>query len=400
MMKAFGRLEHLKTVIIRGPFRAPFPLSSLSCLLAEARELVRFSLLQMTVVGSAAGFEAFGRLSVSRHIPSLEVFDIDMIHILRRPDGPPIDRPILNPLLKTLALCKKLNVLLLGGCDPSSLHGTITWDAYEPLFCSKTITRVSLVNLPISFHQLRGITKLLETNDCLRHLCISCGSMAAEDSEKPEEPTAVDGQAKFKGDRPEAQSSLVSMLNLNKTLAKIILFIPGLDQDEETSMGIFDAIGKSPSLKAVYLGSLDNMTPRCNQSLMHLLHKNFVLEEFGFVSANQGSQSYPCSMDAMREMSMLLRLNKDASRGKLLQDKHATRKDWVDSLAKIGDDLDCIYHLLSLNPALLCTENGKSATKRRLCKRRLRDDKCAGLEMARKRTRLYRAVKYTRFSYR
>lgn len=407
MMKALGRLEHLRTMIIRGPFRSPFPVSALSHFFSEAQGLLRFSIFQMTLVGSATDFEHFGRHSVARHSDSLQVFDIDMIHILQRPDSPRVVRPMLDPLMKALTQCQKLQVLLLGGCDTSNLKGAVTPDSYASLFCSKTIQRLSLVNFPISFHRLCDITKLLKPNDKLKHLCISCESMSAKDTELPEELVEAGRTVIQQAPQQEGKASLSSMLRRNNTLEKIILFLPDLDQDEELTVEIFQAVGESQSLKALYLGSLDHMTPSCKRALMQMLQKNFVLEEFGFVSANQGTpvstQTYPCSVEAIHEMTMLLRLNKDACRGKLLQDDNATREDWVSALVTVKDDLSCIYHLISRNPTLLdpgLSKKGEATGKKRGGKRRRRQTTSSTGTIGSKRKRLYRAVKYAGISYR
>lgn len=406
LMQAFGKLPSLKTVVVRGRFRAPFPVSALTALFAAAHEpaFVRFCLFQMILVGPQDEFDKFA-LALGRH-QKLQVFDIDMTHFFQQigPANFPVTIPAkanLDPLITALLRIPTLKVLLLGGCDVSSLEGSITTGVMEELFHSKTIERLSLVNFSFSLPQVMKITSALENNNRLRHLCISCASMGTNSKNDTSSTSCVTSQQSREGGK-----ALAHMLRMNKTLQKLILYIADLDKNEELNMEIFQGVSSSETLKGIYLGSLEDISPRSKQALIEMLQTNYVLEEFGFVCANQQVTSglYPYSYDIIKEMTLYLRLNK-AGRRKLLQNDNASRKQWVDALIDVKNDLGCIYYLLSRNPTALLEPALHSKEGQRATTKSLKRPNITALandfdEPIRKRKRLYRASKYTRVSYR
>jgi hypothetical protein len=142
---------------------------------------------------------------------------------------------------------------------------------------------------------------------------------------------------------------------------------------------------------------------------MKMLRDNFVIEEFGFVSANRGVAPkgvWPYASGAIREMTLYLRLNK-AGRRRLLQDDNSTPREWVNTMISLKDDLNCIYYLLSRKPTLLNRilekqelERGTKGHTKKRCHFERAEHSCDQVEHPPKRKRLYRASKYKGCTYR
>lgn len=94
-------------------------------------------------------------------------------------------------------------------------------------------------------------------------------------------------------------------------------------------------------------GSVASVFPKpVRDSFRTVLQSNYRLETLHLFNAH----------NLQNEISFYTKLNR-YGRSLLMLEHHGSRKEWVETLAEVSDDVDCLFYFLGVNPLLCCGES-------------------------------------------
>jgi hypothetical protein len=132
--------------------------------------------------------------------------------------------------------------------------------------------------------------------------------------------------------------------DLTSPLEILHIHLAKLGEGEDHHIAIANALRDNGVLKRFSLyRTSGNLTAKAQQAFADMMETNYTLEDIEFQAEGESSHS---------KMAMYLKLNAEG-RGKLLQDVLSTREDWNKAIIQLHEDLDCMFHLISLNPAFI-----------------------------------------------
>ena len=192
-----------------------------------------------------------------------------------------------------------------------------------------------------------SITLVLEDNQNIKDLQISCNL----------------------GER--ASVALARCLRANHTLESLLIHNTTEISDESAvgnddyNIDLAEALGANTTLQNLSLHGVPLSEASQRAFVTMVAQENFTLQSLSLVDMDDALQS---------EMDKYLLLNESGRKHLLNGSSTTSRFDWIEALAYVSHELDCIFYLLSKNPSL-CDENGQDHNLREAnIKRRAEQD--------------------------
>jgi hypothetical protein len=96
------------------------------------------------------------------------------------------------------------------------------------------------------------------------------------------------------------------------------------------------------------------MSPKCLQALEKMLQTNYTLAKVNLALVPKSGQK--------EIMDMYLTMNAKLPNRASLEQATASPEEWGEALGRVSDNLDCLFHLLSLHPSVIGNTNHKTLT--------------------------------------
>jgi len=292
------------------------PISLLSTVVQPASKLRRLELSCCQLTGTPDDFRAFSRiLREHQQLRQLEVYGTYMC------DAELISWPNqLDVIVTELAEIENLEDIHITALDFNSL-GKLSHTTLTSLLngCPK-LKRLVLGEFEFNDEHIIAMATSLEKNRNLKELSFGCrlGTLGT--------------------------GALVKMLPLNTSLEILHIHVSTLDGGEDHHVALACALKGNTTLTQFSLyGTTGKMTHKAHQAYADMLKLNYNLQELEFQDEDEALQPL---------MEMYLKLNRHG-RGKLMQTGKS--RDYILTILSLRDNLDCIFHLLSLYPALLAS---------------------------------------------
>ncbi|CAB9506719.1 expressed unknown protein [Seminavis robusta] len=301
LFEALGRVPQLRKVEFYGlrifPYRMPIVMAERT--LATATRLEEFSLVGINLCEEEAdpNGNVFSRFSETlRHHPTLKTFALDNCRLRDEETGPTLDEAIVEPLVQIPSLEKvSLELFVFSKCGSAFL-----FEMAKALIQANNQSQLEDLSISGCLGGMKGaktISEMIRVNTSLKSLELHLRSRTEDDDE-------------------EGIRELSKALGRNKTLAKFQLH---------------GATNRTGSLET-------------RNIFLQMLESNYALKS--------GVQVFHPGF-LRPENELYLRLNQ-VGRGRLLLNGLAKR-EWVDTLIKVRQDLDCLFYFLSTNPSLCNT---------------------------------------------
>lgn len=355
LFQVLGDVPHLQKIEFYGLRIFPYvmPITMAERTLSRATTLQEFSLVGVNLTASSDPSEFQHFSTTLRQHPSLKVFGLDNCRLRDERTGPTLDEAIVAALVEIPSLEK----VIIRAME-TSMWGTLSCSSVASL-CSST----TLKNLELFVFSNCGSSFL---NEMARTL------IEHKDVSQLEEVSISGCLGGVKG-----AQMISKMIRTNTKLKSLELHLRerSEEEDEAAIIDLSTALGKNKSLEKFQLHGATNKggSVETRKAYLHMLQSNYSLVH--------GVQVFhPGFLRPHNEL--YLKLNQ-VGRGRLLGDVNNEKKEWVNTLVQVTDDIDCLYYLLHTNP-LLCEVS--STMERARCETP-GPEPTLGLEATRKRKR-------------
>ena len=413
----------------------------------QKREILWIRLCFLQVEGTWEEF--YGLAQTLKGIKSLEKFNLDKISLVEKPGGHLPTHPgcWLDPIVQSLAKLPRLfHLRILGtrdfGPPPGDEQMVVLQDATLRLLCESTSLRsVCLIHFNLNDGNIYQMAKSLMTNETLQELDIDCtlekrSCYALTDL--MECKTALEDLnlcVRCKTDESEEER----ITNLN---GGNVDQATGLNEQQKEALACEDEINERLA-RGVGASTLVNfalfrgrISAKSQDAFRHMISKQHHLESLtlytGDETLNKALAEDPIiafyvKMNYFGRRQFLLdqppsgrwksaksaeKANKMRYSGKRQSQKRKTKssppsssvlasdRSLVDTLARVNDDLSCLYYFLNAKPSICDRALQKMNREEPDWQKPKRSAPVAsdGAPPS-KRTRLYRAVKYRRVCY-
>ncbi|CAB9505233.1 expressed unknown protein [Seminavis robusta] len=325
LFRTLGRLPKLERIVwdFIGSDGDKLPVSLLAATIRNASKLQVLELSCVHLTGSLDDFQTFSQ--ALRQKPKLQKLHIYACYLSE--EYRDSSRYILGPVLEEMARLPNLQDALITALDFNSLGRLSSESLGNLLHLSPKLRNLVLGEFALDDQHLVAMSVALENKRTLKELSFGCelGAPGAE--------------------------ALCNILRSNSnvsSLETLHVHLAYLDGGEGHHVSIANALRENDVLKRFSLfGSSGNLTNNAFQAFVDMMETNYTLEEVEFQDENESLQP---------QLDMYLKLNTQG-RAKLLKDETSTRQDWINALLELREDLDCVFHLISLNPAILSPED-------------------------------------------
>ena len=330
LFEVLGGVPHLQKIEFYGLRIFPYvmPITMAERTLAKASSLQEFSLVGVNLTAATPlEFREFS--STLRQHSSLKVFGLDNCRLQDERNGPTLDEAIVSSLVEIPSLEK----VVIRAME-TSMWGTLSCSSVASLCSSKTLKNLELFvfsNCGSSF--LREMAKTLISHNETSQL----------------EDVSISGCL----GGVQGAELISKMIRTNTKLKSLELHLRDRSEDDDEAgiVNLSSALAKNKTLEKFQLhGATDKAgSTATRKAFLQMLQSNYTLLH--------GVQVFHPGF-LRPDNELYLKLNQ-LGRGRLLEDDNVDRREWVDMLTQVTDDIDCLYHLLRTNP-LLC---GATATE-------------------------------------
>lgn len=306
LFSALGRLPQLKSIFFntyRFNFSAILSIRSFTNVFRSNRRLVAFKLWRTelcvsfynndeNITGPQQIADWADALSRSRCLKEFQLIKCQLSQELLCSDDTDIPSPILDPILEALGKLSSLKTIEISAAKPSAM-GSLSEKGLSRLMLSRSLESLNLCNLDVSDDAAVAIAQGLI----------------------PE--ASVDPHSKHTNTRIQQQSA-------------ISLPCP--------------TISLIRHVRLAGAGSIASVFPKpVRDSFRMALQSNYRLETLYLFNTH----------NLQNEISFYTKLNR-YGRSLLMLEHHGSRKEWVETLAEVSDDVGCLFYFLGVNPLLCC----------------------------------------------
>lgn len=314
MFRALGNLAKLERLIFDfiGSDGDELPLALLTAAIRPATKLISLELSCVHLTGGLDEVKHFAKALRGQPWKKIEVFGCCLDPDLR-------ESTFLDPILNQIAAMDSVQEVIITALDFNFLGQLSGETLLRVLSESRSLKNVVVGEFRLDDEHIVPLSVALEENRNLTELSIGCEL------------------------GPRGSEAMAKMLQCNKSLEILHLYLTTLEGGEKRQIAIAEALEGNHSLKRFSLfGSAGNITIKTQSHFAKMLERNFQLEELELQDED----------DVIRpQIEMYLKLNR-AGRGRLLQSEALYREDWVSVLFSLRDYTDCLFHMISLNPAV------------------------------------------------
>ena len=329
LFEVLGGVPHLLKVEFYGLRIFPYmmPISMAERTLSRATNLEEFSLVGINLTcARPVEFQQFSN-TLRRHL-SLKVFGLDNCRLRHERAGPTLDEAIVAALVEIPSLEK----VVIRAME-ASMWGTLSCSSVASLCSSTTLKNLELFvfsNCGSSFLKEMART-LIEHKDTTQLQDVSISGCLG----------GVKG------------ADLISqMIRINKKLKSLELHLRerSEEDDEAGIVKLSVALAKNKTLEKFQLhGATDKGgSIETRKAYLQMLQTNYTLLH--------GIQVFHPGF-LRPDNELYLKLNQ-VGRGRLLENFNADKKEWVDTLVEVSDDIDCLFYLVRTNPLLCVASSG------------------------------------------
>ncbi|CAB9511773.1 expressed unknown protein [Seminavis robusta] len=288
-----------------------FPIRLLIEVFSRAKKLEVLTMYFIELGGKKKHFDAF-EAAIRGH-PSLREFRLENC---RLPDDY-LNTHGLDQFVKTLGTLPKIEKIDLFATEMGYL-GTLSKESMANLAGIKNLACLSLINFALGNDHITALSQALKGNTNLTELAISCD--------------------------PKFCSALAPVIATNQTLNQVKVRMDSLD-DDVFVQSIAGGLKDNKSITRFDLqGDVQNKLSVASQKIFaDMLEKNSTLEYLEIPLTDQ---------DSKMKAKYYLKLNQTGKRG-LMENPGTSKKELVNALAYVGDDLDCLNHFLATKPTLV-----------------------------------------------
>lgn len=319
LFRAVGSLPKLERLVFDyvGSQGDELPLTLLAAIVRPAVGLQSLELSCVHLTGDLEDFVGFAQVLRQKPLKTFQIYGSYLNEELR---GSALRLDLILEEITSLGTLVDVQITAL---DFQSLGRVSAQSLGALLHLSPSLKNLVLGEFALDDEHLVAMSVAMENNQTVKELSFGCDLGAA------------------------GATALSMMLRSNETLEVLHLHLARLEGGEGHHIRIAQALKANRGMKRFSLfGNSGNMTTKTQLAYLELLTQNYNLEELEFQEEDECIQP---------QMEMFLKLN-TFGRGRLLQSDTASREHWCAVIIALHDDLDCVFHLISLNPTIVPAE--------------------------------------------